>query len=288
MLAAQRGLVDIRTTTMAEGSLRVQSTLRGPLCYMQLSGIVDERFDPEALVQQATGNRLVLNLKGVQRLTSFGVREWSAAMKQLSGKIERIYWVECSPAVVSQLNMVANFAGGAQVLSVQAPFYCEGCGTDTEIRCDLADGKAPLPENVPCPKCGKTMEFDDDPDSYFGFPRENAAKSIEPTLVPILRSLGVSFSGEEGEARIEDPTLVPSNRPTSVSSGEWAPPRPSSADRTRAQSEARLITSGTTSGTTTRGGLIDLMDRHWAVVVGLAVAVVLVALYLLLTDPAAM
>lgn len=182
------------------GGLHVQSVTRGPVCYVRVAGTVDESFDPGVLLSEISGKKIILNLRAVNRLTSFGVREWTNAMRELGRKAERVFFVECSPAFVNQLNMVSNFAGSARVLSVQAPFHCDACGWDYEVTCEIrGDEAASLPRPA-CEKCGQPMEFDDDPNSYFKFPEENRPENtiIEQSVEGVIRhfSQNIEFSSE--------------------------------------------------------------------------------------------
>ena len=155
------------------GAAKFKSFTRGPITYIEVSGVVDESFNPDELLAALNGTKAILNLKDVNRMSSFGVREWTHAMRRLCDQAERVYWVDCSHAIVSQLNLVANFAGNSKVLSVRAPFFCEACGADTEVKCNVAGTEAIVLPEVMCPKCSKPMEIDEDPDTYFSFPEKN-------------------------------------------------------------------------------------------------------------------
>jgi hypothetical protein len=182
---------------MATAPLRVQSVSRGPVCFVRITGVVDESFNPDSILSQLNGNKVILNLRGLSRLTSFGVREWTSTMRELSGRMERVYWVECSPAVVTQLGMVANFAGAAEILSVQAPFHCDQCGHEQEVTINMSAEQIELP-TVPCEKCGTQMEFDDDPDSYFAIPRPTKGGPVTESLDGVLRHFAQSVPEHEG------------------------------------------------------------------------------------------
>ena len=52
---------------------------RGGGALLKLSGVIDETFSPHQLLEAARG-KVVLDLDGVKRITSFGVREWVNAM----------------------------------------------------------------------------------------------------------------------------------------------------------------------------------------------------------------
>jgi len=135
---------------------------------VKLTGVLDETFNRKDLAS-ARGS-LVIDLDDVRRITSFGVREWMAALKDLS--TDYVAFVKCRPAVVAQFNMIANFGGGGQVISIYLPYLCPACGTEHEELVDLRhryDVVSAGPPDMPCPKCGALAEFDDIPQSYFSF-----------------------------------------------------------------------------------------------------------------------
>jgi hypothetical protein len=57
-----------------------------------------------------------INLRGIRRFNSTGVREWIDVLVALSTRA-RFVFVECSPAVIQQANQVHGFLAGAPVLS---------------------------------------------------------------------------------------------------------------------------------------------------------------------------
>jgi tetratricopeptide (TPR) repeat protein len=199
---------------------------------------VDESFDPQGLLAEAKGQKVILNLKGITRLSSFGVREWTNAMRQLCTRIEHVYLVEVSAAVVTQLNMVANFAGTAQVLSVQTPFYCD-CGYETEVTHDLRGGDTSLPE-VKCPQCKSPMSFDDDPEAYFQYPLESArSKPLDPNIDVFLKHLSDSFQetaepapGGSKITQLPVPSVIPHQASSPPASAQHA-----TADLSRASQD---------------------------------------------------
>lgn len=191
-------------------ALRIQGTSQGGITYVRLNGTINESFDPQALLSEAKGQTVILDLSGVTRLSSFGVREWTNAMRSLGASVSNVYWVEVSPAIVTQLNLVTNFSGSAQVLSVRAPYYCD-CGSEGEESVDLRSGEVTLPTPT-CAECGAPMAFDEDPDSYFLFPLESArSKPTDPNIDVFLRHLS-------GESSYPSSGSGPkaSNRPASA------------------------------------------------------------------------
>lgn len=139
-----------------------------------VAGLVDEDADLSAF-DSLTG-KVEIDLKGVRRLNSVGTREWVNAMQRL-GRSATVVLVECSPAIISQLNMISGFLAHGTVRSFYAPMGCLRCAREvnhlfTTRDCREHDGLPP----VACPTCGATMELDEIENSYLLFLRE-------PTLV---------------------------------------------------------------------------------------------------------
>ncbi|HSK03403.1 MAG TPA: hypothetical protein VK932_19260, partial [Kofleriaceae bacterium] len=91
----------------------------GDATLVSISGLVDERFLGFGDIGAA--KTVVLNVAGMTRMTSFGVRQWLKAMDALPKSISDLYLLGCPTFFVDQLNMVLNFGGPAKVLTVVAP-----------------------------------------------------------------------------------------------------------------------------------------------------------------------
>src|SRR4029079_15036018 len=92
---------------------------------VEFTGEIDENADFSELRRQLKG-AVVFRLSGVRRINSFGVREWVNFVRDLpNGSV--LVFSHCSPAIVTQLNMIYNFRGPASVRSVYALYVCEGC-----------------------------------------------------------------------------------------------------------------------------------------------------------------
>lgn len=188
---------------MAGRSLELHLESKGPYIHARLEGNVDETLDLTRLLEAARGKRVVMVLRGVARLSSFGVREWTYTMRQLSHKAEQVYFAECSPAIVSQLNMVANFGGTAKILSVQAPYFCPKCDTDAQVTLNLTGMQDVELGEVQCPSCQSSMEFDEDPESYLSYAmKHQASERSNPGwdgfVLPISQPPSPAHSGSTG------------------------------------------------------------------------------------------
>lgn len=137
-----------------------------------LQGPIDERTNLKEVFSDLQGPALVIVLRDVTRINSSGVRAWINATKQLSDSFNLIY-VECSRAIVDQLNMIANFFSSGSIKSFYAPYYCRGCDAErdmlVEIERHFKAGEEPEAPDFQCPKCGKALDFREDESKYFAF-----------------------------------------------------------------------------------------------------------------------
>lgn len=155
-------------------------------CLVRLTGVIDETFDSRRLVEGLEG-AVVFDLDGVHRITSYGVREWVSAFRDV--QLSYSCFVRCRPAVVAQFNMVAGFGGRGELISFYAPYVCPKCGRDVEVLIDLrkqfSQVKAYSPPPVKCPSCGAFTQFDDIPESFFDY----AASMPQPAPPPMVEQL---------------------------------------------------------------------------------------------------
>jgi serine/threonine protein kinase len=131
-----------------------------------LVGRLTEAFQGAALGKDLRGS-VVLDLAGIERLTSFGVREWLAMLDASKRSVDSLFLARCSEAFVNQLSMIRALSGEARIVSFFAPYVCSQCGRAFRhlLDCEL-DGEAiragRLPA-TPCSSCGGNAELDDDP-----------------------------------------------------------------------------------------------------------------------------
>ena len=135
-----------------------------------LIGAITEESDFKQIVSLEGGEGLSFDLSGVEQINSCGVREWIHFVRKLSEVGRNFEMVRCSPAIVRQLNTIANFRGAGQVRSVMLPYYCPSCRKEELRSLELYSGVAPvIQEEIPCAGCGGIMEFDDIPSTYISF-----------------------------------------------------------------------------------------------------------------------
>ena len=163
----------------------------GDIAIVNVVGLVDENFRGFGSLGDAA-RTVVLNVSGMTRMTSFGVRQWLKGMDALPRTITELYLLGCPTFFVDQLNMVLNFGGAAQVLTVVAPYTCPSCGVESGEIIDVLGDRAALAKGgtseKECSRCGGRLEFDETPESYFSFVTKYAASSLTPAVAQLLAS----------------------------------------------------------------------------------------------------
>jgi hypothetical protein len=184
----------MQTTTStdpgAKHKLRIEKFSDGPITCLKLSGIIDEQFDGKKIAAGIKGGVLVLDLADIDRISSFGIREWVDFITGVSAKVSSMWFVECAPKVIDQFNMVANFGGAGSLVSFYAPYRCDYCDDDrrrlVQVHQDwetLKTGK--LPERV-CESCGNAEYFDEDPLTFFSFLQTHPPVEVPPDVAAFL------------------------------------------------------------------------------------------------------
>src|SRR5215470_17611673 len=177
----------------ARSSAAVDLVTSGDAALVNVSGLVDERF--LGFGDIGAVKTVVINVSGMTRMTSFGVRQWLKGMDALPKSISDLYLLGCPTFFVDQLNMVLNFGGAAQVLTVVAPYTCPSCGVESGEIIDVLAERAALARGgvseKECARCGGKLEFDETPESYFSFVSKYAASSIQPAAAQLLAAHGL-------------------------------------------------------------------------------------------------
>lgn len=144
---------------------------RGEVSYVKLGGVLDEDNELGELVDQIPNGTAVIDLGEIERINSCGVRDWVNWLSKLEQKGTQSVLVECSPAIVAQINLVNNFTGSGVVKSFYVPYFCPECDEEKVLLVEASD-MGPPPHNPPtcrCDECDLVMDFDDMPESYFAF-----------------------------------------------------------------------------------------------------------------------
>jgi hypothetical protein len=139
---------------MAGDGLKIED--KGGTLY--LAGPLDEFADLTALLERP--QPLKLNLRGVSRLNSIGIRHFLKFLSDWGARA--ITYEECPSEFVDQVNMVPSLLGArrqAVVGSLYAPYVCHHCDHEEEILCTNAEVQTVKAGGEPparkCSDCGK-------------------------------------------------------------------------------------------------------------------------------------
>jgi anti-anti-sigma regulatory factor len=194
---------------------------RGDVSYVKLGGVIDEDNELGELVERIPIGTAVIDLGEIERINSCGVRDWVNWLSKLEYSGTRSVLVECSPAIVAQINLVNNFTGNGVVKSFYVPYFCPECDEEKVLLVEAAD-MGPPPHEPPtcrCDECDLVMDFDDMPDSYFAF-LSNQRKLAEPEKINgAMRDLNRGSETDPGRggkvrSRASQPNLSTGSKPS--------------------------------------------------------------------------
>lgn len=122
-------------------------------------------------VLKVPAGRIRFDFSAVRAFSSVGVRAWISWIRK--SQIKPTY-VNASPALVDQLNMISLFLeGGAMIESVLVPCSCPRCGTSKMVvlrsGVDFFPEKPVLFRPPQCERNGCTMEPEHDVEEYLHF-----------------------------------------------------------------------------------------------------------------------
>lgn len=151
--------------------IQVNKEVKGDTLVLRFLGSVEENVDFATIIGNITVPKIDVYLKEVPRMNSVGVKSWVKYFQNVAAKGVQLRFLECSTAIVEQINLISNFTCGAKVESIFVPFCCSSCGAELLGLFKSEDIKR-IGLNIPelkCSKCGGKATFDDIPEEYFGF-----------------------------------------------------------------------------------------------------------------------
>lgn len=177
---------------------------RDDVTYVKVAGVIDEDNELSELTDRVSGATIVIDLGEVDRINSCGVRDWVNWLGKVDGaqRAGEVVFVECSPSIVAQINLVNNFTGSGVVKSFYIPYFCPECDGEKVLLTEVSDMVGPPyePPTCRCDECDLVMDFDDMPDSYFAF-LSNQKKVAKPERIQaVIEELGV-HEGEKSKIR---------------------------------------------------------------------------------------
>ncbi|MBO5754145.1 MAG: hypothetical protein J6S69_10770, partial [Proteobacteria bacterium] len=139
--------------------------------YLKLKGILDEDNLLANFLGQIQGRLLLIDMAEIERINSCGVRDWVNWLNQIQALGVAVILLRCSPVVVSQANMVTNFAADAFIHSFYAPYVHPDTGDEQSVLLFTEDIRQNQPIRAPkiFNESGEELEFDEFEESYFAF-----------------------------------------------------------------------------------------------------------------------
>lgn len=139
--------------------------------YLKLKGILDEDNLLSNLLSQIQGRLLLIDMAEIERINSCGVRDWVNWNNQIQALGIAVILLRCSPVVVSQANMVTNFAADAFIHSFYAPYVHPDTGDEQSVLLFTEEIRKSSPVSAPkiFNENGEELEFDEFEESYFAF-----------------------------------------------------------------------------------------------------------------------
>jgi eukaryotic-like serine/threonine-protein kinase len=165
-------------TVETETGRAVDLTARGAVLTLPAAIDGDFAFEIEAVKDKAV---VVFDFDRVRRITSFGVREWTHFLKQLAPNTYYCF-VRCHSVAIAQINLVTDFAGRGELLTLFAPYECAQCGDRVELLVDVIKEKANIERlAVPSLRCARCLiPFDLDEPAAVYFAHVIASKKPTP------------------------------------------------------------------------------------------------------------
>lgn len=153
--------------------MNVAKEQQGSKLIVRLAGAIEEsaNFDQTIGMPGPGITELILITRDVSRINSDGVKAWIRFFQQITKAGVKLQLLECSPAIVQQINYISNFRSGGTIESILVPFGCTQCKSELIGGFRVSDLKKSglrLP-TVKCSKCGGPAVFDDIPQEYFFF-----------------------------------------------------------------------------------------------------------------------
>jgi serine/threonine protein kinase len=111
-----------------------------------------------------------LDLQGVSRINSVGLRAWIDAFRERPPGVEIIF-ERCSPVLVNQIDILPLLTDDVRITSVMAPYCCTSCKRESLELVFIEEMDGCHPPSRQCVKCAGHLQFDGMPEEYFAFLR---------------------------------------------------------------------------------------------------------------------
>lgn len=136
---------------------------------LTLTGRIDDTAKLDAIAAQLPAGPVAIDTSGVTFVNSVGMREWLRLVRVLRER--GTIWLErVGDVLMTQMNLIPEFATSVQISSFHAQYVCPACGHESAPLVDVATHAVVLQTmrapKLPCPECGAAMDLGDFPERY--------------------------------------------------------------------------------------------------------------------------
>src|SRR5262244_1425848 len=122
---------------------------REDVTFVKLAGVIDEDNELQSLSDRLGAGTAVIDVSEIERINSCGVRDWVNWLSKAEKNGAKVVLVECSPAIVAQINLVNNFTGAGVVKSFFAPYFCPACDLEKVLLVEAQEMVGQEPPKAP-------------------------------------------------------------------------------------------------------------------------------------------
>lgn len=156
---------------MMKSNLIIASKANGYLLTGQINEFAD--FTDLLAAPEAT---IILDLSGIQRINSYGIKKWILLLNQLAGKT--VILQNCPICFVEQISLVPGMLGHGVVNNFFLPYWCPQCEKECAVAVSYDETRKTgfldtLEGSLKCEACEQNLTFYDDIEIFFDFLRHN-------------------------------------------------------------------------------------------------------------------
>jgi hypothetical protein len=173
-----------------EDRFSTDKSVVGDVTILTMRGTLNEGFEGKKLAESVKTKKLIMNLKEVRRVASWGMGEWMEFLRVLGDK--DVYIVEASTYATSQLNLVTGLLGRSKFVSFYAAYRCRGCSQSSDSVFVVPRDRSIIRElprsETECTKCGNVVQLEEYPAAFFDTIADREAFDIDDAVLGILRT----------------------------------------------------------------------------------------------------
>ena len=164
--------------------------IAGGVTYVTMHGTLNEGFDSRKLSASIRTKKLLINMRDVRRIASWGMSEWMDFLRVTADC--DLYLVECSTYSVSQLNLITGLLGHSKLVSFYASYRCSKCNAELPVLVLIPRDRASIRE-IPntqqeCPTCRGIARLEDYPAAFFDAIADRPPFDIDDEALAFMRA----------------------------------------------------------------------------------------------------